>query len=110
MIASINITGIDYEVNEKTRKYVIEKIGRLDKYVPLHERRSMTANVKLSQVNREHGNKYEDGVSIQVPDKIITAQDSTMNMMAAVDIVEAKLAMQLRKYKDTLLADKKAVA
>ena len=110
MIASINITGIDYEVNEKTRKYVIEKIGRLDKYVPLHERRSMTANVKLSQVNREHGNKYEVGVSIQVPDKVITAQDSTMNMMAAVDIVEAKLAMQLRKYKDTLLADKKAVA
>ena len=110
MISSINITGLDYDVDDKTRKYVLEKIGRLDKYVPLHERRSMTANVKLSQINNEHGNKYEVEVTVRVPDKVIAAQDSTMNMMAAVDIVEAKLAMQLRKYKETLLADRKATA
>lgn len=36
---------------------------------------------------------------INVPDKKITAKDSTMNVLAAVDIVEAKLNGQLRKYK-----------
>ena len=38
------------------------------------------------------------------PDKKITAKDSTMNVLAAVDIVEAKLNGQVRKYKDDVLA------
>jgi len=106
MIASIDITGIKYNVNEKTEKYVIEKVGRLDRYVPTHARKTMAADVKLRQVNRDHGNKYEAEVILQVPDKVITAKDTTMNMMAAIDIVEAKLIAQLRKYKDSVVARK----
>ena len=99
MIKSIDITGIKYEVNEKTRKYVEEKIGKLDKYAPVHAKKSMVADVKLAEVNRDHGNKYEVEVILQVPGRVITAKDSTYNMMAAVDIVEAKLVGQLRRYK-----------
>lgn len=102
MIASIDITGIKYDVNEKTQKYVIEKVGKLDKYVPAHARKSIAADVKLRQVNRDHGNKYEAEIILHVPQKTITAKDSTMNMMAALDIVEAKIIAQLRKYKDSL--------
>jgi putative sigma-54 modulation protein len=100
MIASIDIDGVKYEVNEATKKYVIRKIGRLDRYLPKHARKSATADVKLKLVNRDHGNKYEAEVIINVPDKRLTAKDSTVNMMAAVDIVEAKLTAQLRKYKE----------
>jgi putative sigma-54 modulation protein len=50
-------------------------------------------------VNRDHGNKYEAEVTLHVPDKLLTATDSTSNMLAAVDIVEAKIVAQLRKYK-----------
>ena len=110
MIASIDITGIKYNVNEKTQKYVIEKVGKLDRYVPTHARKSMVADVKLRQVNRDHGNKYEAEVILQVPEKTITAKDTTMNMMAAIDIVEAKLVAQLRKYKDSVVASKKVAA
>lgn len=99
MIASIDITGIKYDVNERTKKYVLSKVGKLDKYVPMHARKSMAADVKLREVNRDHGNKYEVEVILQVPDKVITAKDCTLNMLAAVDIVEAKLIAQLRKYK-----------
>ena len=42
MIASIDITGIKYDVNQKTHKYVIEKVGKLDKYLPGHARKSVT--------------------------------------------------------------------
>ena len=108
MIASIDITGIQYNVSDKTQRYVIEKVGKLDRYVPLHARKSMTAEVKLRQVNLAHGNKYEAEVIVQVPDKTITAKDTTVNMMAAVDIVEAKLVVQLRKYKDSLIAARRA--
>ncbi len=107
MITSIDITGIKYDVNEKTQKYVIEKVGKLDRYVPSHARKSMVADVKLRQVNQDHGNKYEAEVILQIPDKTITAKDSTLNMMAAIDIVEAKLVAQLRKYKDSLISTRK---
>lgn len=106
MIASIDITGIKYEVNERTRKYVVDKVGKLDKYVPTHARKSMVADVKLREVNRDHGNKYEVEVILQVPEKTITAKDSTLNIMAAIDIVEAKLISQLRKYKQSVVSRK----
>ncbi len=110
MIASIDVTGIKYEVDAKTRRYVTQKIGKLDRYVPLHARKSMTADVKLRQVNRDYNNKYEAEVIVTVPGKVITATDSTLNMMAAVDIVEAKLAAQLAKYKDSIIERKVAAA
>jgi len=99
MIGSIDIAGVKYEVSENTKKYVMRKIAKLDRYLPRHARKSVTADVKLKQVNRDHGNKYEAEVIINVPEKRMTAKDSTVNMMAAIDIVEAKLITQMRKYK-----------
>jgi putative sigma-54 modulation protein len=106
MIASIDVTGIKYVVDAKTLKYVHEKVGKLDRYLPSHARRTMTADVKLKKVNLGHGNTYEAEVIVHVPDKILTASDTTFNMMAAVDIVEAKLIAQLRKYKDSIVERK----
>ncbi len=104
MITSIQITGIAYEVDDATRKYVTKKIGRLDRYLPRHARKSASAVVKLAQVDRDHGNKYEAEVILNIPDKVVTAKDSTGNMLAAVDIVEAKIRAQLREYKEANIA------
>lgn len=101
MIQSITITGVKYTPTEQVKRYVIRKVGRLDRFLPRHARKSVTAEVKLKEVNREYGNKYEAEIILNVPDKHLTAKDSTVNMYAAVDIVEHKLANQLRKYKDT---------
>ncbi|MGV9002263.1 MAG: ribosome hibernation-promoting factor, HPF/YfiA family [Candidatus Saccharimonadaceae bacterium] len=106
MITSIDITGIKYNVNDKTLKYVMEKVGKLDRYVPSHARKSIVADVKLRQANLDHGNKYEAEVILHLPDSVITAKDTTLNMMAAIDIVEAKLIAQLHKYKDSVVAKK----
>lgn len=99
MINNITITGIKYELNDNTKKYVEKKIGALDKYLPRHARKSTSADVKIKQIDNPGGNKYEVEVIMNVPEKVITAKDSTMNVLAAVDIVEAKLSGQLRKYK-----------
>ena len=101
MIASIDITGVKYTPGDQVQKYVLRKIAKLDKYLPRHARKSVTADVKLKQVNRDHGNKYEAEIILNVPEKRLTAKDSTVNMFAAIDIVEAKLVNQLRKYKQT---------
>lgn len=103
MIASIDIAGVQYDVNKATRRYVLRKIAKLERYLPAHARKSASADVKLKQVNKDHGNKYEAEIIINVPDKRITAKDTTVNMMAAIDIVEAKLANQLKKYKESAL-------
>ena len=99
MINQISITGIKYEVDDTTKRYVIKKISKLDRYLPRHARKSASAEVVLKEVNRAHGNKYEAEVIVHIPGKILTAKDSTVNMLAALDIVEAKLATQLHKYK-----------
>lgn len=104
MIKSIDITGIKYDLDETTRKYVNKKIGRLDRYLPRHARKSVTAEVKLREVNLDHGNKYQVEVILSVPDATVTATDSTVNMLAAVDIVESKIVAQLRKYKHATIA------
>jgi len=100
MIQSIAITGVKYDIDDTTHKYVKRKIGRLDRFLPRHARRSVSAEVKLKEVNRDHGNKYEAEIILHVPDKQLTAKDSTVNMLSAVDITEAKIVTQLRKYKD----------
>lgn len=99
MITSIDITGVKYVLDDAVKKYVQKKIGRLDRYLPRHARKSATADVKLKQIDKSHGNKYEAEVILNVPGSTLTAKDSTMNVLAAVDIVEAKLVNQLRKYK-----------
>jgi len=104
MITEIQITGIAYEVDNTTHKYIMKRIGSLDRYLPKHARKSVSAEVKLEQVNHDHGNKYEVEVILDIPGKIVTAKDSTGNILAAIDIVESKLQSQLRDYKQAAIA------
>lgn len=100
MITHIDITGVRYSPDDLTKRYVMKKIGRLDKYLTRHAKKSVKVEVRLKEVNRAHGNKYECDVLMHLPETMISAKDSTLNMLAAVDIVEAKLRNQLKKYKD----------
>ncbi len=100
MIKNITLSGLrGYELDAATKRYVNKKIGRLDKYLPRHARKSLHVDVKLKQVNRSHGNKYECDVVFHAPHHILTAKESTVNMFAAIDIVEEKIKNQLKKYK-----------
>lgn len=101
MAIQIQITGIAYEIDIPTQKYVKKRIGHLYKYLPRHARKTASAEVKLAEVNHDHGNKYEAEMIFDVPGKLITAKDSTVNILAAIDIVEAKIQSQLNEYKRT---------
>ncbi len=101
MMNVINITGVRYTPDDLTKRYVRKKIGSLDRYLSRHTRKSAHVDIKLKEVNRAHGNKYECDVIMHLPEQTIMAKDSTLNMLAAVDIVEEKLRAQLKKYHDT---------
>lgn len=103
MITSIELSGVGYEIDERTKRYALKKVGRLDKFLPRHARESVSAEIKLRQVNKGHGNKYQAEIILIVPDKLLTAKDSTINMIAAIDIVEAKIVNQLKRYKQSVV-------
>lgn len=98
MIVNLEITGVRYVPDDTTKRYVRKKIGALDRYMSRHARKSVHVEIKLEQVNLAHGNKYECYVVMHVPDHVVTAKDTTLNMLAAIDIVEEKLRTQLKKY------------
>ena len=104
MAMQIQITGIAYEIDETTRKYIIKKIERLDRYLPKHARKSVSAEVKLEQVDHDHGDKYEVEIIINVPGKLITAKNSTDNMLTAFDATEVKIRSQFDEYKQAVIA------
>jgi ribosomal subunit interface protein len=96
---SVEITGINLKIDDKTRKYVAKKCNKLVDYIPRHARPSAFANAKLTLVDRKDNNKYECEIVLTLPDKTLVASDTAQNPLAAVDIVEAKLRGQIRRYK-----------
>lgn len=98
MIAQIDITGIHYELGNDIKKYVNKKIGRLDRFVPRHARKSLKVEVLLEE-RKTKSDKNQCEVIMVLPEQRIAAKEATVNMFAAVDIVEQKLKNQLKKYK-----------
>src|ERR1039458_1779129 len=96
----LKISGVHFTVSEHIKKYVIKKIGKLDKYIPKLARDSAHAEVFLKE--DMHNNKKECicEVVMHLPHDTFTVKESTINIFAAVDIVEAKVKNQLIKYKE----------
>jgi ribosomal subunit interface protein len=96
---NIEITGIHLEIDQKSHDYITKKITKLVDYIPRHAREVAFAAARIEQINQKNNNKYECEVVLTLPDKKLVASDAAPNVLAAVDIVEAKLRGQIRKYK-----------
>lgn len=101
MIAKMEINGIHYDVSDKLKKYVYRKIGQMDRYMSRHARASAHAEVKLKESMIKHKKACTCEVILHLPHDTIAIKETTINMYAAVDIVETKLKNQLKKYKET---------
>jgi putative sigma-54 modulation protein len=99
MIEKIDITAQRLELTDDLKKYVNKKIGRLDHYMSRHVKKSVYAEVKLKEESSKKNDQFTAEVIIHLPNEKIAAKDSTLNIFAAIDIVEAKLKNQLLKYK-----------
>ncbi len=100
MIEKIEVSGIHTTVDDDIYKYVIKKIGKLDQYMSRHARESAHAAVKLKSVKLKTRKQSTCEVILFLPKGKLTTKETTMNMFAAVDIVEQKLKNQLKKYKE----------
>lgn len=114
MIKKLEITGVHTKVDKKLHDYITKKIGKLDRYMSRHVRESVHAEIFIKEITvkgKPKGGKqpargtvgsreHTCEVILHLPKDTITTKETTMNIFAAVDIVEAKLKNQLRKYKE----------
>ncbi len=101
MIRKFEITGVHIDTDEKLKKYVTQRVTKLEKYIPRHARNSVHIDVKLRESKRQQDRQCTAEFIVYLPHETLTAKESTINLFAAIDIVEAKLRNQLKKYKDT---------
>jgi putative sigma-54 modulation protein len=100
MIKRLDISGVHMSVGEDLKKYVVKKIGRLDRFIPKQARDSVHVEVKLKESKAKDKNERTCEVIMRLPQETLTIKETTINIYAAIDIAETKLHHQLKKYKD----------
>lgn len=100
MIEKIEITGNGYNVEEGFRKYAKKRIGKLDRYLPRGSKKDVVVKMIVAEIGKSRGEKFEISVAMDIPGgKVVAAKDECSNVFAGVDLVEAKLTGQIRRYK-----------
>ena len=101
MLQRFEIRGVHSVVDDNLKKYVTKKIGNLDRYLSKHNQASAHCEVILKESKAKDKKQCTCEVVLHLPKEVITVKESTVNMYAAVDIVEEKVKLQLKKYKDS---------
>ena len=100
MIDKIELTGNDVKIEETFKRYAEKKFGRLDKYLPRGSKKDIVVKAIISEIGKNKGDKYEISVAMDIPGgKVIAAKDECSNVFAGIDLIEAKLMGQIRKFK-----------
>ena len=100
MIENIEVSGNNYKISDNVRKYATKRIGKLDRYLPRECKKDVVAKVVITEVNRDHGNKYSLSVAMEIiGGKVLAARDECSNVFAGLDIIEAKLKGQINRFK-----------
>ncbi len=97
-----SIRGVNLEVTDSIREYVIQKLSRMEKYFEDPEK----INVKVLISVRGREQKIE--VTINANGFDLRAEVSHNDMYAATDLVIDKLETQMRKYKSKLMSKDRA--
>ncbi len=94
------LTGRNFEIDDKMREYVEEKICSLDKYLPKNARGTATCAVVLEDdPSGREDNRFVCEAVLYLAGSQLVSREGTVNVYAAIDIVQAKLKPQLSKYK-----------
>lgn len=101
MLERIEVKGVHLTIDDKLRKYAERKLGKLDRFMSSHSRKSAHMEVTIKESKTKSGKLCHCNVSLHLPNENIVVKESTINTFAAIDIAETKLRMQLKKYKDT---------
>ncbi len=96
----LEVSGIHFELDDKTKQYALDKIGGLDRYFGRKVRGNIVGHVILTDNKSNGAQRFSCEVTLQTPDRRIVAKELTPNtMFSAIDLAEGKIKAQITKYK-----------
>lgn len=107
MLQKFELIATHLELDDRLKKYATKKLATIDKYFAKQIRQSAHMEVRLKEHKSNGQKQCVCDVTFYLPHDTIKITDSTQNIYAAIDIVEAKLKQQVRKYKDLHLGGKR---
>ena len=97
----LELTARNFNLDDKMKAYVDDKIGGLERYLPRQVREAAHGTVVLEDdSNGREDNRYVCEAVLHVHGETLVSREGTVNLYAAIDICEAKLKAQLAKYKE----------
>lgn len=89
-----NVRGENIEVTPAIREYLERKITKLERYFTEPLEANVNVNLKF---NQDKTSKVE--VTIPLPNLVLRAEETNVDMYAAIDLITDKLERQIRKHK-----------
>jgi ribosomal subunit interface protein len=106
----LEVDHLHVKSDPKLNSYIDEKLGKLDHLLSRHARRSAHAEVKLKKGPGRGKKQFICEVIMHLPQEIVTTNQTAETLTAAVDLAEAKLKNQLKKYKDKHVSHRRRIA
>lgn len=101
MLQKFDLSATHVELDDRLKKYATKKLANIDKYLAKYVRPSAHLEVRLKE-HKSNGQKQSVcDVTLHLPHDTIKITESTQNVYASIDIVEAKLKQQVEKYKSS---------
>ena len=97
------IRGEKVEITEAIKKYITEKIGKLDKYF------SNPEEIKANVLVRIRGVEQIVEVTIPIKKIVLRCEERDEDLYKAIDLASDKLERQLRKNKTKMMKQKKDI-
>ena len=94
------VSGKNIEITNGLREAVIDKLSKLERYFTPDTEVNVTLSVEKDRQRIE--------VTIPIKGTIIRAEQVSTDMYASIDLVEAVLERQLRKYKNKIVDQKQS--
>jgi len=94
------VSGKGIEVTNGLREAVVDKLSKLERYFTPDTEVNVTLSVEKERQRIE--------VTIPIKGTIIRAEQVSSDMYASIDLVEAVLERQLRKYKNKIVDQKQS--
>ena len=97
------IRGEKVEITEAIKNYIMEKIGKLDKYFQTPD------EIKANVLVRIRGKEQIVEVTIPIKKIVLRCEERDEDLYKAIDLASDKLERQLRKNKTKMMKQKKDI-
>ena len=99
MLQKFDVIGIHVKIDQALHAYLEQKLRSMDRYVPKHERTAAHLEVRLYEQRQDNHKLPTCEAILRLPGETFALTETGVTPYAAVDIVKAKLKLDLSHYR-----------